>query len=71
MGADGKVKMVADVDGAATAAMNEGFAEAVFGKSPRSTRYALLVEDGKVTQALLEGGPGFEKCSAEEMLKLL
>jgi len=72
LGAEGKVRMIADPAAALTKALGVSFdvAVAVFGNT-RSERYALLVEDGKVTQALHEEGPGFEKCSAEDMLKLL
>lgn len=72
LGAEVKVRMIADPAADLTKAMNVAFdkAIAVFG-NVRSERYALLVEDGKVLQALHEEGPGFEKCSAEEMLKLL
>jgi len=72
LGAGDKVKMIADVDGSATTEMDTGFtAEAVFGPAPRSRRYALLIEDGKVTQALMEGGGELEKSSADQMLALL
>ena len=42
-----------------------------FGLGTRSQRFAMLVDDGSVTQLNVESGPGVDVSSAETMMALL
>ena len=42
-----------------------------FGMGVRSQRYAMIVNDGKVEQLLVEPGPGLNVSSAESLLQKL
>ena len=53
-GADGKVLMLADADGAFTRAIGLSFDMPEFGLSGRSERYSMVVEDGVVKSINIE-----------------
>ena len=53
-GADGKVTMLADADGAFTRAIGLSFDMPEFGLSGRSERYSMVVEDGVVKTINIE-----------------
>mgnify|MGYP003395091366 CR=1 FL=1 len=53
-GADGKVMMLADVDGSFTRAIGLSFDLLEFGLSGRSERYSMVVEDGVVKTINIE-----------------
>ena len=69
--AKGKVRMVADGNGELTGALGLGVDASGFGMGQRSRRYAMIVDDGKVTELLVEPGGGLNVCSAESMLSHL
>lgn len=66
-GADG-ISMMADADGAFTAAIGMAFDAPAVGLLARSVRYSMLVEDGEVTRLNLEQGPGVCELTAGETL---
>ena len=53
-GADGKVMMLADADGAFTKALGLVVSLAAFGLGDRSERYSMVVEDGVVKKIEVE-----------------
>ena len=69
--AHGKVRMVADGNGAFTKALGLELDASGFGMGKRSQRYALIVNDGTVQEVLVEPGPGLNVSSAETVLSKL
>ena len=69
--AKGKVRMLADGNGEFTKALGLTLDASGFGMGQRSQRYALIVNDGKVQEALVEPGPGLNVSSAESVLSKL
>ncbi len=67
-GADGKVRMLADGNGAFAAALGLEMDASGFGMGQRSQRYSMLVEDGTVKELNVEQGGGFEVSSADYLL---
>ena len=67
-GAGGKVRMLADGNGEFTRAVGLEMDGSAFGLGKRSQRYAMIVKDGKVTDLLVEPGPGLNAYSAESVL---
>ncbi len=70
-GVAGKVRMLADGNGAFASALGLELDASGFGMGQRSQRYSMLVKDGKVEQLNVEDGPGFEVSSADYMLARL
>jgi peroxiredoxin len=66
--AKGKVRMLADGNGELTKALGLGVDASGYGMGQRSQRYAMIVEDGKVKELLVEPGPGLNVSSAESVL---
>ena len=60
--------MVADGNGDFTRAMGLELDASGFGMGKRSQRYAMIVKNGKVTELLVEPGPGLNVSSAESVL---
>ncbi len=69
--AAGKVRMVADGNGEFTKALGLTLDASGFGMGLRSQRYAMIVQDGKVTELLLEPSAGLTVSSAETVLSKL
>lgn len=67
-GADGKVRMLADGNGAFAAAIGLEMDASGFCMGQRSQRYSMLVEDGTVKELNVEQGGGFEVSSADYLL---
>ena len=70
-GADGKVLMLADGNGEFAAAVGLEMDGSGFGLGTRSQRYAAIIEDGVVTELLVEPGPGLEASSVDAVLAKL
>ena len=70
-GADGKVLMLADGNGEFAAAMGLEMDGSGFGLGTRSQRYAAVIDDGKVTELMVEPGPGLAASSVDEVLAKL
>ena len=70
-GAKGKVRMLADGNGELTQALGLSVDASGFGMGQRSRRYAMIVDDGKVTELLVEPGGGLNVSSAESVLSKL
>ena len=70
-GAGDKVMMVADGNGDFSRAVGLDFDGSNFGMGLRSQRYALVVEDGAVTQLAVEKPMQFDVSSAEAVLAAL
>ncbi|MEC7290360.1 MAG: peroxiredoxin [Pseudomonadota bacterium] len=66
--AEGKVRMLADGNGAFAAALGLEMDASGFGMGQRSQRYSMLVEDGTVKELNVEQGGGFEVSSADYLL---
>ncbi|MGD2132972.1 MAG: peroxiredoxin [Maricaulaceae bacterium] len=66
-GADGKVTMAADGDGAFAKALGLDMDTKAFG-GVRSKRYSMLINDGVVEKLNVEEGGGFEVSDAETLL---
>jgi len=66
--AAGKVRMVADGNGELTKALGLTLDASGFGMGLRSQRYAMIVQDGKVQELLLEPSAGLTVSSAESVL---
>ena len=66
--AKGKVRMLADGNGELTRALGLGVDASGYGMGQRSQRYAMIVEDGRVKELLVEPGPGLNVSSAESVL---
>jgi peroxiredoxin len=67
----GKVRLVADGNAEFTKAVGLTLDASGFGMGIRSQRYALIVNDGKVQEVLVEPGPGLNVSSAESVLSKL
>ncbi len=70
-GADGKIVMLADGSGAFTKAIGLELDLVSRGLGVRSQRYALVAENGKVTQLAVEQPGGFDVSKAESVLAAL
>jgi len=66
--AKGKVRMLADGNGDLTKALGLTVDASGYGMGTRSQRYAMIVDDGKVTELLVEPGPGLNVSSADSVL---
>jgi len=66
--AEGKVRMLADGNGAFAAALGLEMDASGFGMGQRSQRYSMLVDDGTVTELNVEQGGAFEVSSADYLL---
>ncbi len=69
--AKGKVRMLADGNGDFTRTVGLELDASGFGMGKRSQRYAMVVKDGKVTELLVEPGPGLNVSSAESVMSKL
>ena len=69
-GAD-KILMLADGNGEFATALGLTFDATAFGMGQRSQRFALVAEDGVVTQLFIEGPGEFKVSSAEHVLASL
>lgn len=67
-GADGKVRMLADGNGAFAQALGLQLDASGFGMGQRSQRYSMIVKDGVVSEVNVEDGPEFKVSSADYML---
>ncbi len=65
------ILMLADGNGEFTAALGLELDGSGFGLGTRSQRFAMIVEDGKVSQLNVEDGPGVDVSSAETIMELL
>ena len=65
---DGKMRMLADGNGAFTKAIGLELDASGFGMGARSQRYSMLVVDGTVKQLNVEDGGAYEVSSAEYLL---
>lgn len=70
-GVDGKVLMLADGNGEFTAAVGLELDGSGFGLGTRSRRYAAIIEDGVVTDLMVESAPGVDVSSADSVLSRL
>jgi peroxiredoxin len=68
---DGKVTMLSDGNGDFTGAIGLEMDGSGFGLGTRSQRYAAILEDGVVTELLVEPGPGLDVSSADAVLAKL
>ena len=66
-----EIIMLANGNGELTAALGLELDGSRFGLGIRSQRFAMIVEDGKVTHLNIEEGPGVDVSSAETMMSLL
>ena len=66
-----EIIMLADGNGELTAALGLELDGSGFGLGTRSQRFAMIVEDGKVTHLNIEEGAGVDVSSAETMMALL
>ncbi len=69
--AKGKVRMLADGNGEFAKAVGLTLDASGFGMGTRSQRYAMIIQDGKVQEVLVEPGPGLNVSSAESVLAKL
>ena len=69
--AHGKVRMVADGNAQFTKALGLELDASGFGMGTRGQRFALVANNGKVEQLLVEPGPGLTVSSAESVLSKL
>ncbi len=67
-GAPGKVRMLADGNGAFASALGLDMDASGFGMGQRSQRYSMLVVDGVVKELTVEKGGSFEVSSADYLL---
>ena len=70
-GADGKVTMLADGNGAFAKALGLTMDASKFGMGERSQRYSMIVNDGVVEQLNVEAPGEFKVSSADHMLEQL
>lgn len=70
-GADGKVTLVADGNGAFTKELGLDMDASKFGMGTRSQRYSMLVKDGVVEQLNVEQGGEFRVSSADYLIDRL
>ena len=68
---DGSVVMLADGNGDFTAEMGLEMDGSGFGLGTRSQRYAAILEDGVVTELMVESAPGLDVSSADSVLAKL
>ena len=68
---EGAVTMLADGNGEFAAAMGLELDGSGFGLGTRSQRYAVIIEDGVVTDLAVESGPGVDVSSADAVLAKL
>ncbi len=66
-----EILMLADGNGDFTRALGLELDGRGFGLGTRSQRFAMLVDDGKVTRLQVEAGPGVDVSAAEKMMALL
>jgi glutaredoxin/glutathione-dependent peroxiredoxin len=66
--AKGKVRMLADGNGELTQALGLSVDASGYGMGTRSKRYAMIVDDGKVKELLVEPAGGLNVSSAESVL---
>jgi peroxiredoxin len=69
--AKGKVRMVADGNGELTRALGLEVDASGYGMGVRSKRYAMIVDDGRVEELLVEPGGGLNVSSAESIISKL
>jgi peroxiredoxin len=67
-GVGGKIRMLADGNGAFASALGLEMDASGFGMGQRSQRYSMLVVDGVVKELNVEAGGGFEVSSADYLL---
>jgi peroxiredoxin len=70
-GTGDKITMLGDGNGEFTAEVGLELDASGFGLGTRSQRYAAIIEDGVVTELLIEPGPGVTVSSADEVLAKL
>lgn len=63
-----EILMLADGNGDFTAALGLELDGRGFGLGPRCQRFAMIVDDGTVTQLNVESGPGIDVSSAETIM---
>lgn len=68
---DGQLMLLADGNGVFTADVGLELDGSGFGLGTRSQRYAAIIEDGVVTELLVEPAPGLDVSSAENILAKL
>lgn len=68
---EGQITMLADGNGEFTAQVGLELDGRGFGLGTRSQRYAAILEDGVVTELLVEPAPGLDVSSAESILSKL
>ena len=68
---DGSVVMLSDGNGDFTAEMGLEMDGSGFGLGTRSQRYAAILEDGVVTELMVESAPGLDVSSADSVLAKL
>ena len=66
-----EILMLADGNGEFTEALGLGMDASGFGMGQRSQRFAMIVEDGKISALNVEAGPGVDVSSAETIMALL
>ncbi len=71
LGIDGEITMLADGSAAFTEALGLELDLVARGLGMRSQRYAMVVEDGRVTHLAVEPPGGFEVSKAESVLAVL
>jgi len=69
--AEGEITFLADGNADFTAAMGLELDGTGFGMGRRSQRYAAVIDDGVVTELLVESAPGLDVSSAESVLAKL
>ena len=70
-GTGGKVLMLSDGNGEFTAAMGLELDGSGFGLGTRSQRYAAIIDDGVITELMVESAPGLDVSSADSVLSKL
>jgi peroxiredoxin len=70
-GGDSQIVFLADGNGEFTDQMGLSLDATGFGMGKRSQRYAAVIDDGVVTELLVEPGPGLNVSSAESILAKL
>jgi peroxiredoxin len=68
---DGQIEFLGDGNGEFTAEVGLEMDGSGFGLGTRSQRYAAVIEDGVVTELLVEPAPGLDVSSAESVLERL
>ena len=68
---EGNVVMLADGNGDFTAEMGLEMDGSGFGLGTRSQRYAAILDDGVVTELMVESAPGVDVSSADSVLAKL